>query len=225
MLPLDDILHEVVNKYPRIRRALSVKARAYFEGAAYKTYTYYNRSIVGFVGSLFTDKISVDEFERVMRNLIFNQLFAAWREGMAENGLDPKKDMTKEMVKIVSDIASDEEKALPGFASDIIAARTTGSADAILARAGLWSNRYNDVVNEAKLFTAPAGQMFEWIYGDTEHCDTCAALNGTVASAVDWESSGYKPQSPPNDKLDCGGWRCRCKLTPTDKKPTPGGIG
>ena len=53
-----------------------------------------------------------------------------------------------------------------------------------------------------------------------EHCATCAALDGLVAYAVDWERSGVKPQNPPNGALECGGWRCDCSLVPTKERAT-----
>jgi hypothetical protein len=188
-----------------------------------KTYYYYNRQIVSFVGQLFTDSISADDFITVFSTLIYNQLFAAWRDGMAANGLDPSKDFTQDMADKISPIADGEVSHLRGFAADIIAARPDG-ADEILARAGLWSNRYNDVLNMAKMETAPKDKRYKWIYGDTEHCETCAMLNGKVATAAAWSASGYRPQSPPNPRLSCGGWRCRCKLVETEDKETEGGI-
>lgn len=46
-------------------------------------------------------------------------------------------------------------------------------------------------------------------------------LNGIVAYAREWNEYGIHPQSPPNDLLECGGWRCQCRLVSTAKRVTP----
>lgn len=220
--PVYRIVQTVVAARPGVLEFLSEYTRliAGFPDET-KTYYYYNRQIVSFVGQLFTDKISADDFIAAFSSLIYNQLFAAWREGMVANGLPPV--ITQDMADKISPIADGEVSHLRGFANDIIAARPDG-ADEILARAGLWSNRYNDVLNMAKMETAPKDKRYKWVYGDTEHCETCAKLNGIVATAAAWSASGYRPQSPPNSRLSCGGWRCRCKLIETEDKETESGI-
>jgi len=61
-----------------------------------------------------------------------------------------------------------------------------------------------------------------WVFDDTaEKCDTCLALNGIVAYAWEWETAGFRPQSPPNALLTCGGWHCECELRHTEKRRSP----
>lgn len=70
-----------------------------------------------------------------------------------------------------------------------------------------------------------AGPRLVWRLGATEqHCATCFALDGTVATVTAWGASGLRPQAAPNPRLECGGWRCDCSLTPTDQELTLGGI-
>ena len=74
---------------------------------------------------------------------------------------------------------------------------------------------------------AIAGELIHlvWRLGRTEqHCSTCFALNGTVASATDWVISGIRPQAAPNARLECGGWRCDCSLDVTDEPLSAGGV-
>ena len=195
-----------------------------------KTFDFFLRVLSRDVRALYTGKIGQDEFIDNLAGLLEQQLRRAWNEGMRENGLDPARDMTPEWEQVYQDIVANEFTHVDQFAADIVAARESESGtDALLARANLWANRYNDVVNQSMLTTAP-GQgtdneaRYVWVYGDTEHCETCAALNGIVATASAWAESGYRPQSPPNDALECGGWRCQCRLELTDDEPTPGGI-
>ena len=86
----------------------------------------------------------------------------------------------------------------------------------------MWAHRYTDVVNQAKVWFGKRKKVkLKWEMGATEeHCATCAALNGIVAYAEDWERSGIHPQNPPNQALECGGWRCDCALVPTTERAT-----
>jgi hypothetical protein len=89
------------------------------------------------------------------------------------------------------------------------------------ARADMWSNRYNDVINQARLHFGGI-QLLEWVRGPTsDGCDDCIALDGIVATANEWEASGWRTQS---QELACHGFNCLCQLKPTDKKRTRGGI-
>ena len=74
--------------------------------------------------------------------------------------------------------------------------------------------------------TADGKQRMKWELGETEeHCETCAALNGIVAFAREWETLGVHPQDAPNNKLECGGWQCGCTLTPTSQRRTSDAYG
>jgi hypothetical protein len=85
----------------------------------------------------------------------------------------------------------------------------------------VWANRYNDVVNQATMLTAKAGGKLMWVMGATEeHCSTCARLHGIVAYRAEWELARVYPQRPPNPVLECGGWRCQCRLEPTSERHT-----
>jgi hypothetical protein len=95
--------------------------------------------------------------------------------------------------------------------------------DGLLSRVQLWANRWNDVYNAAQVtITAEFGGKLQWHLGKTEqHCPSCAALDGIVAFATEWEASGVHPQGAPNDALECGGWRCDCSLVQTDRRRSP----
>jgi hypothetical protein len=58
---------------------------------------------------------------------------------------------------------------------------------------------------------------FKWVLGPTEHCTTCAKLEGLVKRGSWWRDN-VLPQNPPNEKLECGGWRCQCNLEATDQR-------
>ena len=190
-----------------------------------KTYGYFGDTIDRLVKSLYTGNIDELEFTQIFEDLLDGQLRDAWYEGMAQNGL-AENDMTQEFETELGGILSGEHDQISAFSDAILAAKDAGtSIDPLISRGELWQSRYTDVMNRAAVFTGKATDNYVWVLGETEqHCDTCAALNEVVASAADWLESGIHPQQPPNDVLDCGGWRCDCRLEKTDAPPTPGGI-
>lgn len=194
---------------------------------AIKTVAFYQRSIEGLIRDLYRGDIGQADFENGLVDLIDQQLDRAWREGMRKNELDPEKDMTPEMEQELERIKLAELDHVTGFAEAITEAaekdaeneKPKESLPGLYVRGGAWSNRYNDVVTQAVQFTAEPDNKLAWRLGATEeHCETCAALDGLVATAEEWAESGFKPQAPPNGMLDCGGWRCDCSLEPTGDK-------
>jgi hypothetical protein len=55
-----------------------------------------------------------------------------------------------------------------------------------------------------------------WQYGDTDHCDTCANLNGQTHPLSWYIKNDYIPQQAGSQTLDCGGWRCMCRILGKD---------
>ena len=56
----------------------------------------------------------------------------------------------------------------------------------------------------------------EWVFGDTDHCDTCADLNGQKHPLKWYREEGYIPQEAGSVTLDCGGWKCQCRVLGPD---------
>lgn len=184
-----------------------------------KTVEYFVRVLSGMVRDLYRDEVSESDFVGEMADLIQQQLTRAWNEGMRANGLDPQEDMEPEWETMRDDIIAKEYDYVDQFAADIVTAREQQAGwDQLQSRAQLWANRYTDVVNQA--IVATKEQKLKWVYGDTDHCNTCERLNGIIAFSSEWDLAGVKPQSPPNDVLECGGWRCQCALEPTTERKT-----
>lgn len=52
----------------------------------------------------------------------------------------------------------------------------------------------------------------EWEYGDTDHCSTCASLNGQVHPLSWYLDNGFIPQESGSETLDCHGYNCQCRI-------------
>lgn len=190
-----------------------------------KTYSFYRDKLREYVRDLYRREVTDIEWLDSMMALIDDQLTGAWNAGMRDAGLDPRRDMDDEMLDELATIIQGEYDHLIDFAAAIQqgADAETGFAP-LYVRAEMWASRWEDTYNRALLFCSPDSARLVWVYGDTQHCETCAALNGTVATAYAWSESGIRPQSPPNDSLECGGWRCQCRLEPTKKRSSSGNI-
>lgn len=189
---------------------------AQFESLGIKSQEYYQAQLTRLVKSFYKGNMDILEFVTIFGDLIMGQLTKAWYEGMAVNDVPPE-DLTDEWKFMLDDIIRVEKDSVFPFADEIAAAsQLTGtSIDPFLSRVFIWSNRYEDVRNQAILATAEEKTKLEWIFGDTDHCTTCEQLNGIIAYAREWNEAGLRPQNPPNGALECGGWRCQCRLEPT----------
>jgi hypothetical protein len=205
---------------------LNARIEAVKRAEILKSYEWYDGHLHDYAGQLYRGKIDDSIFLDKMIYAIGEQLGRAWNEGMVENKLDPVQDKTPEMEDRIKELVDSEYNHVTDLI-DFIQQQKQADAgmNAIDGRVDMWVNRYNDVVNIAKMETAGEKEKLEWVYGDTEHCSTCEALNGIIATASEWQQSGFHPQQPDNPLLECGGWRCQCSLNPTDKRKTPGALG
>jgi hypothetical protein len=197
-------------------------------GPLIKTEGAFDRQLWSAALDLFRGDIDEFAFIDIYTSAIDNQLTRAWNEGARSVGTDPR-DFEDADIAYLQGIIDRENEFVLGLGGDIVDYKTEERTldefrVAFRSRVMIWANRYNDVKNQAAVYFSSKGQRLEWVYGDTQHCTTCAMLNGIVAFASEWETSGLKPQSPPNDAIECGGWHCQCKLEPTNKRRTPGAL-
>ena len=221
---IDAVTRQVITAYPAVRPYLVGRARwiAATRGLLLdevKTVDGLTRQVANLAKDL-REGGDIGAFLDGMAEVIQEQLTRAFRAALRDNDLDPEL-VTQDGEGFADELEQmilDEFDYVDNFAADIQAGM---SDEELNARAFMWGNRYNEAYNEAVLIIGEQyGEFLEWTYGDADHCDECAALNGTVARAKVWEDSGIKPQNPGNDYLGCGGWRCQCSLDITDREPT-----
>jgi hypothetical protein len=211
------IIKEAVTDIASYRVELIRTARALYDRP-------YRSRVAGFVNA----------FSEVVRR----GLGVAWQEGAATWGIEPKDFKDEEVAQ-----RDDMVEAQMGYVADVgeWILEYAGEKnwiedpdnkgyfirppfDPIEARVALWENNYNSVQTRAKLVTGMDRKMV-WRLGDTElHCETCKKLEGKVKRGSYWLENDILPQNPPNETLDCGGWRCDCSLEPTDEEITDGSL-
>lgn len=189
-----------------------------------KTIAQFSRMLKRAVLELWRGTENEFEFIDRMTYAIDEQYRRAWNEGMRSVGLDPVRDMLAEWENVLNARIEQEYNYVLDFADAILKAREEGGpVDALYSRAELWVSRYEELRNLA-MVTCGREKRLVWQLGVAEHCDTCLALHGIVAYARVWEASPWRPQGR---NLRCGGFNCKCSLSPTDDPPTgkqPGDV-
>ena len=208
-------LFDILDAIPALWRIVEIKTEAMFL-----------RQLRAYCLQLFRGELGEFAWIQDMTDTIADQMGKAWREGARAVGVEPSEFTDEDNEELNKIIASEYDYVL-ALGSDILALRLMGGTleeyrTKFAGRIEVWAHRYTDVVNQAKVWFGKRKKVkLKWEMGATEeHCATCAALNGIVAYAEDWERSGIHPQNPPNQALECGGWRCDCALVPTTERAT-----
>jgi len=191
-----------------------------------KTLSAYRATMRSNVRAAWTGTWDTFEFYEAMSDSIANGLTAAWNEGL-ESVKATEEDVTPEEKRVLLNTIANEIAAIDGFADFIEehSKKNKGLLQDCFDRLELWFTRYDQVYDLGALAGGKSTDNYRWEFGDTiEHCDTCSALDGVIASKKDWDASGLRPRNPPNERLECGGWQCDCRLNPTTEPATEGGI-
>lgn len=223
---IEQIIRAVVKSRPEILPYLSDKALLLaFAAKPYKTYEELLEFVKSTVRDAYIGKMStfefVDDMVRGMSGQIRDAYEYAWSDAEMEGNFPRWLD--KSLMDFTSRAV--DMNWIYSFYKDIVKARELKTPLLpLLERAQLWANRWNDAYNVAMLaINSQMGQKLKWREGDTaDKCDVCVALDGIVAYAAIWDELGVKPQSAPNSKLTCGGWRCGCYFEVTNERATRG---
>lgn len=146
----------------------------------------------------------------------------AWREGAEEAGIMPNERTQEEQDKL--DLMVGQNFQYVGTLAQWIFANRKDAGGAwatVEGRTGVWISRYDEVKNLARLMSGENIKQV-WRIGNTEKsCRTCLKLAGRVHRKSVWLAHNIAPQMI-TDLLECGGWRCDCRLEDTDEPMTRG---
>jgi len=185
----------------------------------------YETFIRKLASDLWNARIGSGAFEVLLVSHIQAGLRRAWEQGAKQAGLKPDE-LTKKEIEAMNDLIMKEIGFVNRFSLFISmnSRARGGSWRAISNRVKLWGRRYNDARNRAKAMASNDPKL-EWQVGNVKNsCESCLKLNGKVKRASYWEERGIVPQSPPNENLLCGGYKCGCELVPTDKPLSKGPL-
>lgn len=207
---MNDAKNQLLRAAAKIAAALLAKAEQKSAGSY--------RSGIYDAARAFWKEGSRGNFMTRMKTHIKFGLREAWNAGASAAGVEPDEFEADDTAQIES-IISTEQGYLSGLLDflDQLAndpGKTLADAN---PRLDMWGNRWQDVYNQALVWFGDKIKL-KWIYGPTEHCETCQRLNGIVAWAREWETADIHPQS---HRLACHGYNCQCRLEPTKQRRSP----
>lgn len=151
------------------------------------------------------DEVSRRRFGIILRALIAKYGRAAYRDGLAAGGVE---ELDADDQAAVAQLTLEQSVFVTAFANAIF----DGAGYTPEARAAIWYNKSINPFYYAGLRSADRNGLYEWVLGDTEHCDDCLRLAGQKHRYRDWYRKGLIPQA---SILQCGGFQCRCRLVKT----------
>lgn len=163
------------------------------------------------------------DFQRAARALIKQSAPEVYIEGMIEGGMadeaEAREAMTEADNAAIRDYVSSQSKFVNAFAADVLAVREAESKPAaqemIFSRCKTWAQSLAALGARGHA-AADANKMGTWKFGDTDHCATCAKLDGKRHRLSWFVERGYIPREPGSVTLECHGFNCQCKIVDDD---------
>lgn len=175
----------------------------------------YRRSLAQLVRGLWSGVITLEDFYLAFGSALERGLTQAWYEGASQCGIAPDELTNDERLELKRHILIG--RMAMGKFGDSIATLSKAEGARLsphLERLKIWANRWNEAYNHAQTM-ACADQKLIWLLGATKrHCISCAGFANRVYRASIWAKNSARPQGR---NLYCGGYRCGCRLEPTDQ--------
>jgi hypothetical protein len=155
------------------------------------------------------------DLNNALRELIEYHISAAYFEGLEAGGIPPEEH-DADMAQEADTLVFEQFAHVDGLVAAIEEAQQDeAKRDAVEQRAELWC-RSVESAGLAGLNRAKATEMVEWRVGPTEHCDTCAKLDGQKHRRKWFTERNYIPRQA-GAAMDCGGFNCQCELVSVKK--------
>jgi hypothetical protein len=225
MKALSSYIRKAIETVPEVKPLLSGRA-ATLAPQPYKTYEYFLSTIEAMVRNVYNGYLG-GEFVPIMGNLIGGQLLKAYEQAWEDSGMTTWPIPTFLQESLDNFLMTQGGYIEPFYQAILEAGVDQTGIEPLLVRAQLWANQYNTAYqNATTAIGVEFGQKMIWREGDTvKKCTTCLALDGIVMYAKEWEMLNIRPKNPPNEKLECLGWKCECTLEPTDQRRSPNAFG
>lgn len=184
-----------------------------------KTLSNYEKQIRFTARGLWQGKIDLVDFFDGMEAVIRRGFEQAWREGAGSCNIKPDE-RTIEETQLLNEQIAISINSIFGFGQFIESnsKKNKGLWRNIQPRLKIWYNSYNRILNLSKS-TSCKDLKLQWVLGAAEHCKDCLNLSGRVYRASIWRKYNLYPQ---NTRLQCKGFRCKCRFVETKLPVTPG---
>lgn len=185
----------------------------------------YRATLRSAVRGLWKGIISYDQFVDNMLASTDRFMRMAFTEGTRSCGIQPDEWSDAERNRLLGAIVY-ERQWITGLATTVENVRRDGGKlTPLFTRLEIWAGRYEGLRDEAAAM-ACADRKFMWVRGATEGCSSCIKLHGKIKRGSWWTENGVLPRVHGSPLLLCQGFRCQCRLVPTDlplsRGPMPG---
>jgi hypothetical protein len=160
-------------------------------------------------------KLSKAAMKPALRLELAQRGIDAYKDGLEDGG---REDLTldDEGKKDISVWRSQQSPFITKFVNELFNEDKVFQPQEIANRADMWVNKSLNRIYFEGLRAANKEQRFMWVIDpQKEHCVTCLKLNGQIHRMKVYISKNLLPQS---SALVCGGYKCGCKLVPTNDK-------
>mgnify|MGYP001567339131 CR=1 FL=1 len=183
----------------------------------------FRASVRSSVRGLWSGTLSRSQFNSALSSAIKRHLQVAWLEGAKDCGI-AADELSEDETSALAEFIAEQIGYISGFAGAIREGDkvSKGKLQPLFGRAEMWINRYGEAKSKAKVL-ACGDKKLQWKINVncSEHCSSCVGLNGKVKRASYWNKTGIAPRSK---VLKCGGWRCCCEFSVTDKPVSRGSV-
>lgn len=151
-------------------------------------------------------------FGNILRDVIRRFGRMAYIDGLVDGGVTGAE-LDEEDESNITSLTKEQSQYVTGL-GDTLYKEGGISDEEAKQKPAMWFNKTIAPFYTAGLSSADKNGYYEWVYGDTEHCEDCRALNGQVHRLKDYERTGWLPKA---EKLECKGFNCKCNLVRRDK--------
>ena len=154
-------------------------------------------------------KLSRRRWAGLARSLVRRWGARAYRDGLADGGLDPDDPLTADDTATINRLSAEQSEYVTALGDKLFSDQgvTDGQAE---HKPEMWFNKSLMPFYNAGRLSADQNGMYGWAMGDTEeHCASCLTADGQKHRLKEWFESGVVPQS---DQLECHGFECKCQL-------------
>lgn len=160
------------------------------------------------------DDATRQQFRSKLASLLNKYGKMAFMDGLTDGGLD-EAELDDDDKDTIARMLSEQSEYVSGITDTLFKGDGVSDAQADFKPA-MWFNKSINPMYQAGLVSADKNGLYEWVYGATEHCADCLALNGQRHRLKEFNQRELMPQS---SKLECKGFQCKCKLVKVSGKP------
>lgn len=143
-----------------------------------------------------------------LRSLLELNIYRAFLDGLRDGGVDDPPEAEEQ--EQINALIAEQGQYIKGLADTIFKDEDTVLSEAVASqKPAMWFNKSVNPAYQAGIAAADGNGLYEWVYGDTEHCSDCRKLNGQRHRMKDYTRKGLLPKS---SDLECKGFYCECNL-------------